>query len=128
MAADEPSSWDVTSPMRPLSLLRALSASKSGGLLLDSPKLSSYTKSFLTAYKPTHVIPIGSFTESVTVLDDRLEIKAAPLLTWKLGPPLEAVGAACFHRRSRWLSGRLAARPAAAVRLSAGLLGFRCTC
>ena len=36
-------------------------ADPSGVVLLDSPKLSPYTKAFLATFKPAKVVPVGSF-------------------------------------------------------------------
>ena len=57
-------------------------------LLLDSAKASPYLKSFLTAYKPEQVVPIGDDSAGVTELENRLNIKTVSPITWTQGPPL----------------------------------------
>jgi len=51
-------------------------------LLLDSAKLSPYLKTFLAAYKPAQIVPVGGDAASVNELERRLDIKAAAPVTW----------------------------------------------
>lgn len=60
-----------------------------GVLLLDSTKSSPYHKLFLNAFQPQRVVPIGAFSSHVVDLEERLNIKAAPPIEWKRGPPWE---------------------------------------
>jgi hypothetical protein len=66
----------------------ALAAQREDGeLLLDSKKVSPYLKSFLAAYKPERVIPVGGDAETLGDLERRLDVKTASPLLWKGGQP-----------------------------------------
>jgi hypothetical protein len=68
----------------------AVAARGPGGLLLlDSPKLSPYTKAFLAAYKPARVVPVGSFPDGAAELGGRLGVPVAAPVAWTRGPPLQ---------------------------------------
>jgi hypothetical protein len=57
-------------------------------LLLDSSRASRYIESFLTAYKPAQVIPIGPDLPARAELERRFEVPVAPAVEWTHGPPL----------------------------------------
>ncbi len=57
-------------------------------LLLDSAKASPYLKSFLSAYKPSHVIPVGVDADGVADLKRRLDIQMSSPLAWTQSQPL----------------------------------------
>jgi len=68
----------------------ALAASRHPGvLLLDSHKSSDALKNFLASYGPDRVLPVGSFPEGISSLEERLDMRAAAPLTWKQGPPVD---------------------------------------
>ncbi len=71
-----------------------------GVVLLDSAKSSTYTKAFLTAFRPERIIPVGSFPEGIPDLERRLDVTTAPPLAWEPGPPL-ALWKALFPRAER---------------------------
>jgi hypothetical protein len=73
---------------------------KPGLLLLDSDKQSAYLQAFLAAYKPTQIIPVGSFPDGLTELERRLDVKVAPLLAWT-DEPCERLWRALFPRADR---------------------------
>jgi hypothetical protein len=56
-------------------------------LLLDSAKAAPYLKAFLTAYKPTKVIPVGA-PSAENDLESRLGFTPAPSIVWGHGAPL----------------------------------------
>ncbi len=66
-------------------------------LLLDSAKVSPYLKTFLAAYKPTRVVPVGGDVASVKELERRLDIKTSTPVNWAHGPPL-ALWRSLFNR------------------------------
>jgi hypothetical protein len=51
-------------------------------LLLDSEGTAAYLKAFLTAYKPTRVVPVGRFSQDATGLEKRWGVPVAPILRW----------------------------------------------
>ncbi|HEY7427707.1 MAG TPA: C25 family cysteine peptidase [Gemmataceae bacterium] len=57
-------------------------------LLLDSSKASPYLKTFLTAYKPARVIPVGGSPDSPDDLEHRLGVKTSAPMAWTRGPPV----------------------------------------
>ena len=57
-------------------------------LLLDSTKASPYLKSFLAAYKPASVIPVGGDADGIADLEQRLNVKTSSPLSGTPGPPL----------------------------------------
>lgn len=57
-------------------------------LLLDSTKTSPYLKSFLAAYKPARVIPVGGDAGGIANLERRLDIKTSTPVIWTHGQPL----------------------------------------
>ncbi len=59
-----------------------VASGKPGLLLLDSDKQSAYLTAFLAAYKPTQVIPVGSYPDGLAELERRLDVRVAPLLSW----------------------------------------------
>jgi hypothetical protein len=71
-----------------------------GVLLLDTPRFSTYTRSFLTAFQPEHVVPVGSFSEDAEALDHRLGVKTTAAVKWKHNLPPE-LGKALFPRAER---------------------------
>jgi hypothetical protein len=66
-------------------------------LLLDSTKASPYLKSFLAAYKPDQIVPLGGDADCLADFENRLGIKAATPLTWSRGQPL-ALWRSLFQR------------------------------
>jgi hypothetical protein len=62
---------------------------RQGVVLIDSDKTSPYTKAFLAAYRPSRVIPVGSFPDGIPDLNDRLGVSTAPVVPWTRGPPDE---------------------------------------
>lgn len=58
-----------------------------GVVLLDTPKASPYTKTFLAALKPERVHLIGAFPEGRGEVERRLDVKTTPTMTWTHGPP-----------------------------------------
>ncbi|MHB1426445.1 MAG: C25 family cysteine peptidase [Gemmataceae bacterium] len=59
-----------------------------GVLLLDSANASPYLKSFLSAYKPAQVVPLGGDAEGIADLERRLDLKLSAPLVWTHGQPL----------------------------------------
>jgi hypothetical protein len=59
-------------------------------LLLDSDKCGAALKSFLEAYHPARVVPVGSFSEEPAELEKRLGTPAGPALPWSDRPPPDA--------------------------------------
>lgn len=57
-------------------------------LLLDSMKATPYLKSFLAAYKPERVIPIGGDADGIADLERRLDIRTSTPITWTRGQPV----------------------------------------
>jgi hypothetical protein len=70
-----------------------------GVLLLDSVQSSQPQQLFLAAYHPEHVIPVGPFPQGLMDLERRLDVKAAPALAWKHGPPVAVWRALFTHAR-----------------------------
>jgi hypothetical protein len=66
-------------------------------LLLDSAKATPYLKSFLAAYKPARIIPIGGDADGIADLERRLDIKVSTPVIWKHGQPL-TLWRALFNR------------------------------
>jgi hypothetical protein len=58
-------------------------------ILYDSPKLSPYTKAFLSAYKPARVVPVGAFPGGAAELGERLGVRTAAPVAWTQGQPLQ---------------------------------------
>jgi hypothetical protein len=56
-------------------------------VLLDSPTASEPIKTFLAAYRPEAVIPVGTIAEGKDELGQRLGTKVTALLEWERGPP-----------------------------------------
>jgi hypothetical protein len=64
-----------------------LAAAKHAGVvLLNTPQARPHQRYFLDAFRPKHVIPVGSFPEGLTELEQRLGRKTAPVMAWKNGP------------------------------------------
>jgi hypothetical protein len=70
-------------------LSATVAAQGNGVILLDSPKLSPYLRAFLAAYQPTEVVPVGAYPDGITELEQRLNRRVAPVVTWTRGPPVE---------------------------------------
>jgi hypothetical protein len=51
-------------------------------LLIDSPGTSTYTRAFLSAYRPKRVCPIGCFAEGRTGIERRLDTRLEPVASW----------------------------------------------
>lgn len=61
-------------------------------LLLDSPRATENIKTFLAAYQPDRVIPVGAFPARPVETERRLNTKlAAPVDCWSLFPKAERV-------------------------------------
>jgi len=60
-----------------------------GVLLLDAPRLSPFLRTFLSAFKPETIVPIGSFPEGAADLRKRLGTATEPPLPWKGNLPPE---------------------------------------
>jgi hypothetical protein len=71
-----------------------------GAVLISSAKAASPTKSFLAAFQPDRVIPVGSFPEGITELERKLNVTVAPRIPWKRGPPT-GLWKALFPRAER---------------------------
>jgi hypothetical protein len=72
-----------------LIVLAAMTAAgdKTATVLLDSSKLNSANRDFLSALKPTRVMPVGDFPQGFADLDRRLGVSTAPAQQWSRGPP-----------------------------------------
>jgi hypothetical protein len=57
-------------------------------LLIESEKLAGYTKALLSQYKPTQVIPVGSFPNGRNELERRLEMQTAAVVPWSRQAPV----------------------------------------
>ena len=57
-------------------------------LLLESAKAAPYLKSFLGAYKPSQIIPIGGDADGLVDMERRLNIKASAPMNWTHGQPV----------------------------------------
>ncbi len=76
------------SPEQLVVFTAAVAASRQPSVvLLDSARLDPYTKSFLAAFEPEKIVPIGAFPEGRAGLERRLDRKTAPVLPWTHGPP-----------------------------------------
>ena len=93
-------------------------ADPSALMLLDSECLSPYTRAFLAAYRPAHVIPVGAFPDGVPEVEARLRFAADPPLGWSDGPPLALWRQSVSTGRTGRRLPRGAAWPAAAGSLS----------
>ena len=60
-----------------------------GPVLLDSLRQSMYHRAFLNAYRPSRVVPVGSFAQGVPDLDRRLDLQTAKALDEQGGRPVE---------------------------------------
>jgi len=58
-----------------------------GVVLLDSSKLTPYTKAFLKGFEPQRIYPVGAYPEGKAALEKRFDVKAMPPMTWKTGQP-----------------------------------------
>jgi hypothetical protein len=73
-----------------IGLTANLAASDHPGIfLLDSAKHSTYQKHFLKLFQAERIIPVGSFPDGIIDLERRLDVKAAPVVAWTAGPPIE---------------------------------------
>jgi hypothetical protein len=72
-----------------ITLSATIAAQGKGVLLLDSSKLSPYLRAFLAAAPPTEVIPIGAYPDGIVDLEQRLNKRMPPVMTWTHGPPRE---------------------------------------
>ena len=73
-----------------VTLTANVAASRHPGIvLLDSQQTAAHHRSFLAAYQPAQVIPVGSFPEGVLDLQRRLSVRTAPVLPWENGPCAE---------------------------------------
>jgi hypothetical protein len=86
-------------------------------LLLDAPDLSRYTRAFLEAYRPSRVVPVGTFRGGVEDLNQRLGVETSdpvPQPLDELFPEAARVVVCPPEPRSRllqaaWLAGLLRA-------------------
>jgi hypothetical protein len=89
--------------------LTVLAASVAAGhhqavLLLDSPRATSNIKTFLEAYQPDRVIPVGSFPQGVAAMERRLGTTLATPRDWRqLVPRAERVVVCPPRPRGLWL-------------------------
>src|SRR5947209_2828815 len=74
-------------PDEALVTLSATAAARSGLLLLDSAKSAPYVQAFLGAFRPTRVVPVGTFPGGTAALERRLDLRTAPVVGWAGGPP-----------------------------------------
>ncbi len=70
-------------------------AEQPGVLLLDSSRVTPYTKAFLKAYRPDRVIPLGTFHDGLPGREEAIGFKAAARVAWTDGQPLELWQAVC---------------------------------
>jgi hypothetical protein len=76
------------SPEQLVVFTSAVTASRQPGVvLLDSARLDPYTKSFLAAFGPEKIVPVGAFPEGRAGLERRLGQKTSAVLPWTHGPP-----------------------------------------
>lgn len=67
----------------------SLAASRHPGvLLLDSVKSSPYHRLFLEGYRPQRILPVGSFPDGESEVEQRLGTGVAPAIGWTHGAPL----------------------------------------
>jgi hypothetical protein len=84
-----------------LAFTTALAASRHPGvMLLDSSWVAPHIKTFLTAFRPNQVVPVGDFAEDPAALQQRLGAPIASPLAWEDGPPL-ALWRALFPTAAR---------------------------
>jgi hypothetical protein len=69
-------------------------------VLIDTPDSAAHNKTFLAAYRPDRIIPVGSFPDGITELERRLGAKVMPPLVWKQGQPA-ALWKNLFERAER---------------------------
>jgi hypothetical protein len=88
-AADRERVVFVAGEMKPEELLTltAAAGAQEAVVLLDSAATSPYTRAFLAAYRPSRVVPVGSFPAGVADLERRLNVATAPAITWQAGQP-----------------------------------------
>jgi len=79
----------------------ALAATDHPGLLLfDSHESETPTENFLKEFKPSRVIPVGSFPRGVPDWDERLHCKTSPAQSWQPGKA-EGLWQTLFPRPNR---------------------------
>jgi hypothetical protein len=71
-----------------------------GVVLLDSSGTRPHLKSFLGAFQPRQIIPVGPLDAAGEDVEDRLGVKTEPALDWQDGPPT-ALWKALFHNPRR---------------------------
>jgi hypothetical protein len=70
-----------------LALGASVAADGAALLLLDSDRLSPYTRAFLASYRPGRVVPVGCFPAGVVELERRLDVAAEAVVPCADGPP-----------------------------------------
>jgi hypothetical protein len=76
-------------PDEALVTLSATAAARGSLLLLDSARSAPYVQAFLGAFRPTRVVPVGTFPGGTSGLERRLDLRTAPVMAWPGGPPLD---------------------------------------
>jgi hypothetical protein len=71
-----------------------------GVVLVDAPRDRRYLKSFLEAYQPSGIIPIGPFPEGAGRIERDLGMNVPGVVDWRSGPP-EALWKLLFPRAER---------------------------
>lgn len=92
-------------------------------LLLDSPTTGPHLRGFLRAYRPSKVIPVGSFSEAPEALARRLGVPVGAPLKCRAGPAVlpEALWDLLFPRANKLVV--CPARPRGQLLLAACLAG-----
>jgi hypothetical protein len=75
-------------------------ASPRSVVLLDSLATTTYTRAFLSAYRPDRVVPVGTFSEGIVDLERRLKVKTRPALSLQRGSE-QSLWKALFPRADR---------------------------
>jgi hypothetical protein len=60
-----------------------------GVVLFDSVATTKTTRAFLDAFQPEQFVPVGTFADTVTELDERFGHRPTTIHTWQRGPPAE---------------------------------------
>jgi hypothetical protein len=71
-----------------------------GVVLVDSPRDRRYLKAFLEAYRPSGVIPVGSFPDGAGPLERTLNVKVPEVVDWRSGSP-DALWKLLFQKAER---------------------------
>jgi len=71
-----------------------------GVVLVDDRQTRRYLKAFLTAYRPSAIIPVGSFPDGASAIERGLDRKMSEVVDWQSGHP-EALWKLLFPRAER---------------------------